>query len=42
MKMHGVSADYVKKMRAAGLKNISASQMIELKMRGIDEILLRK
>jgi hypothetical protein len=35
LKIFGVTPEYVKKMRAAGLKNISANQLLEMKMRGI-------
>ncbi len=41
MKMFGVTPEYVKKLRAAGLKNISANQLLEMKIRGIDKILMK-
>jgi hypothetical protein len=41
MRIHGVDADYVKKMRAAGFKNVSANQLIEMRVTGIDAILLK-
>jgi beta-lactamase regulating signal transducer with metallopeptidase domain len=36
-----LTPDYIRRLRAAGFKNVSLDRLIELKMAGIDEILLR-
>ena len=38
----GITADYVKKMRAVGLKNVSINELIEMKATGVDKILTRE
>jgi hypothetical protein len=42
MKAVGVTPDYVRKMRAAGLKNLSVNELIKMKVTGVDKILTRE
>jgi hypothetical protein len=42
MKAMGITADYVRKMRELGLKNVSINELIQIKATGADKILARE
>jgi hypothetical protein len=41
LKQFGVDAEYIRKLRAAGFKNISSNDLLKLKVQGLDAILLK-
>jgi hypothetical protein len=42
LQIHGVTPDFVRGLADAGLRNVSAQKLIELKIHGVDGAFVRK